>query len=97
MARLNKLFFLVLLLSGCGYRFAQITKNKCYHPIEDRYVWGISARVKKWWTYKDVPTIIVSNPLHWHKGIHKKCDRCGQKFCQYWTREKWINKIKIIK
>ena len=94
MANLNKILFLVLLLlSGCGYRFAQVIKAKCDHPLEKRYLWGIYGRVKQWTTYKEINSIIFSNPLHWHKGIHKKCDRCGQKFCKYWSRKKWVNKI----
>lgn len=91
-------FVLLIFLSACGYRFAQITKNLCDHPKEDRHEWGVYAQIRAWSTYKDVKTIIISNPLHWHifsrGAIHKKCCRCGQKFCSVWTRKKWLHKIK---
>lgn len=38
---------------------------------------------------------VTFNPLHWHYGIHSKCHRCGQKFCEHWMREKWLNKIEV--
>ena len=79
----NKIILLLacLAFSGCGYRFAIIKENICNHPESVREAWG--------WAL--APRI---NPLHWHYGIHSKCERCGQKFCEYWKRDKLLNRIK---
>jgi len=69
-----------LLLSGCGLRFAITKRNICEHPKYERISWG--------WLL--APRI---NPLHWHHGIHTKCKLCGQKFCEYYDRGKWIHKV----
>ena len=81
----NKIALLIigLLLQGCGYRFAITKTNICEHP--ERY----PNRVH--WGHFLTPRL---NPLHWHKGIHEKCTRCGQKFCENWKRGKWLHKIK---
>ena len=91
----------MLNMTGCAYRMAITTVQKCGHePVittrveksayswrEDTTITEVKELKKKWRP--------AFTPWHWHTGAHQVCSRCGQKFCDHYTREKWVNKVVV--
>ena len=110
---MKKLVLVVLAstLFGCQatpYRFAVTTEKRCSHPLQEITEIKSLKRTYSWDPESeheviDHVTIVYRekwtpiNPFHWHSGVHTKCVRCGQKFCDHWVTEKTINRVQVVK